>query len=321
MTKPLVGMMIIGLMLALPFFAAADEELPEELENIEALFDDEEALVKAAREFHVTQKALAEADFDQAVELVEREERALAEEKYEEMWRRYGLVRRAYDEVLERYPKNPLALTYMGELLYDTYGEEMEAVEMWRTAVSIDPDLSLAHNNLGIHYCHIGEYERGIEHLDRTLELEPENPDFLFNLAQIYLIHFRIVADLKDMTEKEVFEEAMEMSRKAVEIEPDDFELLQDYALNYFTAENFGVEVDWAEAARAWERAREVAETWDTTFYTWLNEARSWVRDGDHDRARECLEEALEINPNSEAAQSLLAQLDDDDNESNESNE
>ena len=307
--KLLIGMMTVLALLLAPVMAGAGEELPEELRNIEELFDDEERLVKAVREFHVTQKALGEADYDQAVGLMERGEAELAEEKYEEMWRRFRLVRRAYDEVLERYSQNPLALTYMGELLYDTYGEEAEAVEMWRTAIGIEPDLSLAHNNLGIHYSHTGEHERGIEHLHRTIEIEPDNPDFLFNLAQIYIIHRNVVAEMEDINQQEVFEKAMEMSRKAAEVSPHDYELLQDYALNYFTAENFGVDVDWAEAAQAWERARGQSESWDTTFYTWLNEARAWIRDGDDERARECLKEALEINPDSEAAKNLLNEL------------
>jgi hypothetical protein len=100
----------------------------------------------------------------------------------------------------------------------------------------------------------------------------------------------------------------MKMSKKAAELS-NEFELIQDYAVNFFAAENFQLEADWRDAAKVWQWAREKARTTDEEFYTWLNEARVWILEGNEDKARTCLEAALEIRPDNEVASTLLSKL------------
>ncbi|MFP4172356.1 MAG: tetratricopeptide repeat protein, partial [Candidatus Hydrogenedentota bacterium] len=120
---------------------------------------------------------------------------------------------------------------------------------------------------------------------------------------------FPQVEEIKGWDPERIYETAMDMSRRAAEVKPDDYTFLQDYAQGYFSAENFGVEPDWSEAAQAWEQAREHAPREDVVFHTWLNEARAWERDGSPEEALRCVEEALELQPDSHAAQNLKDQV------------
>ena len=98
----------------------------------------------------------------------------------------------------------------------------------------------------------------------------------------------------------------MRKSKGAARYAPNDYDLLTDYAVNFYAAENFDLEADWLEAAKAWEAARAKAMTDVQRFYTWLNEARAWGFAEDWKRAAERVDEALKLRPDSESAQALL---------------
>ena len=179
---------------------------------------------------------------------------------------------------------------------------------MWKKAAALHPDLSEVFNNLGIHYSHTGDLTRGLVCFDKALELEPDNPDYLYNLCQIYLTQFPDVAKQRQWSLKKVYRTAMKMSKKAAEL-GQDYELIQDYAVKFFAAENFQLKADWREAARAWQWARQNARTTDEEFFTWLNEARVWIADGNKTKALACLDAALTIRPDSEVAANLKSGL------------
>jgi len=288
--------------------AAISDELPPALAHMEALADDEEKLVDAVRGFDRLQCALADWDMELAEELALAGDQELATEKMERAKERLALVEQAYDYALKRYANNGRALTYYGELIYDFPGDHAKAVMLWKKAAALYPTLSEPLNNLAIHYCHAGDVARGLDYFDRALELEPDHPDYLFNACQIYLTRFPEVAKHYDWSLKKVYRRAMKMSKKAAELS-NEYELIEDYAVNFFAAEHFQLEADWRDAARAWQWAREEARSDVEEFYTWLNEARVWIEDGKEAKARTCLEEALKLRPESEVAANLLSKL------------
>jgi tetratricopeptide (TPR) repeat protein len=110
-----------------------------------------------------------------------------------------------------------------------------------------------------------------------------------------------------DMPKDKLYKEAMKMSKKAADLAPDDFDILQDYAVNFYAAENFGVEVDWSEAAEAWRRTLPHARTEGEKFYVLLNEGRAWIRTAKPQNAVKPLEDALAMDAGSDAAKQLLA--------------
>ena len=285
---------------------AEDPSFPEELSQLNALVGDEAKLVDAVRQFDVLQQALIDWDSDLMAEAGRNSDEEEAKKRSASIEQRRQVLDKAYTVVLAYYPKNARALNYYGEFLYDQRGEIAGAISKWKMAIAEDPKLSLPYNNLGIYYTHTGQYKMGLAAYDKAIELEPDNPDFKYNVAQTYLINRPQVKEEYQWDDKRLYKEAMKLSKQAAELKPTDYELQQDYAVNFFAAENFGVKADWAEAAKAWQTARAQATQLDQVFFTWLNEARAWLQIPNHAKASICLQEALKIVPDSQAAKTLL---------------
>lgn len=281
----------------------------DELAPLREKLADEPAFVEAVRSFDRVHVHLAEADALMGSKLRENGQEEAAKERFDSARAHVELVRKAYAFALKHYPNNARLHNFYGELLLDYFKDPSAAAKEWNTALMLDDELAAAHNNLGMYLLHGGRYSEGLRHMERALDLDDENPDFLFNMAQIYLIHGPQVQARHDWSERKVYKEAMEMSKKAAKLAPEDFDILQDYAVNFFAAENFGVDAKWKHAARAWEDAREHARNDTERFYTWLNEARAWIRKGDEEEAGRCLLKALELRPQSDVAKRLLEGL------------
>jgi tetratricopeptide (TPR) repeat protein len=281
--------------------------LPEELQGLGEISDEKE-FVTALRDFDRLQVELMDWDLVMARESGERGEKDLVEARKAQATQRLELVDAAYKEAVRRYPNNARVRNWYGEFRYDQAGDPTTALMSWKMATKLDPDLGAPFSNLGLHYCHTGDHTKCVGLVEQAVEKEPDNPDFLFNLTQLYFIHTARTAQAHGWKEKRVYTEAMKLSRRATELDPEDYDLLQDYAVNFFAAERFGITADWDKAAEAWQRAREKARNSDEKFYTWLNEGRVWSRKPDPVRAESCLRAALEIRPSS-VAQKLLDQL------------
>jgi len=287
-------------------FAGFAEDLPEPLRYIETLEGDEGKLVDAVRRFGLQQKSLIEWDQRLAEEYMKSGEPDLAATKQDDIRRRVEWIGTAWTYVLDRYPNNPRANNYYGEYLYDFRGQQMDALSHWRKAMQLDPEYAPPYNNMGIHNFHRGEYERGLTQLEKALELDPENPDYLYNMVQMYMIHFPQIGEIKERSREKLYKDAMKMAAKAADIAPDDFDIVQDHAVSFFAAENFGVEPDWEAAADAWKRVVPLARSEDEQFYALLNLGRVLLRSDAPRRAAEPIERALELRPNNEVAKRLL---------------
>jgi len=296
-----------ALLLSLSALPARSADLPAELKFLETIESNEAALVDAGRRFQLQQFALMDWDEQLIQSYMQDGQRDLATAQQDEMQKRGTLIRAMWEWMLERYPQNARAHNYYGEYLFDYAGDEAGGLKHWMTSTQLDDDLAPAHNNLGIYYFHTGDYTRGLEHLERALKLEPENPDYLYNMAQMYLIHFPQIERITKTPREKLYKQAMDMSEKAAQLLPNDFDIVQDYAVNFFAAEGFGVEVDWEVAAEAWKRAQAVARTEDERFYSLLNEARSWMNGNQPKNAIAPLEQAIAIQSDNTVAQQLLA--------------
>jgi len=275
--------------------------LPPELSDLEALNGDEAALVEAARERFIAQKAVFDTALNPSSNLSAEAVDKARGDLHDEM----ELAEAMWKYVLAYYPNNARANTYYGEFLYDYTTRKSEGVLLWRKATAQDKNFGNAYNNLGIHYFHTGQIKLGNKYLEKALKIDPKNPDFNFNMAQMYLNHYPQLGKLLKMSKKKVYREAMKYSQKAVKYAPDDFELLQDYAVNFFAADNFELKVDWKKSAEAWAAARVQAPSEQDKFFTHLNEGRSWLRAKNYRKAIESLEAALEIHPDSRVALQL----------------
>lgn len=283
---------------------AADEASPVSL--LRAYLDDQSAFERRVRAFDKLHVAIARTHYLEARALEEKSDVEGARAASEKARQNLDWVKEAYDLGLAHFENSPALHTFYGELVHDYFGRANEASKHWARAVQLDSRHDRAHNNLGMYYCHIGMYAMGVDSLDTSLNIEPKNPDFLFNMAQVYLTHFPQVMQLRKWSRDKVYREAMKLSERAVRFAPRDFDVLRDHALNYFLGENFGVEVNWRQAAQAWQAARPHARSDAERFNTWLNEGRVHLRNNDRRRADACLEEARAIWPDSPVVKRLL---------------
>ena len=287
---------------------AAAATLPDELAHLEELRGNEAALVEAVRRFAEQQHGMIAWDRQLMADYVREKDEALAETKRADMQRRLQLIETAWRYVLAHYESNARAHNYYGEFLYDYGQDPLGGVRQWNLAVSANPKLASPHNNLAIHYFHTGMYDQGLRHLGQALELEPKNPDFLYNAAQLYLTYFPEFERKYDLTREELFKQAIRMSRDAAKFAPEDFVIAKDYATNFYLGEQFELKVDWEEAARAWQTAYALAPNDDEKFFALLNEGRVWLRANNRVKAQEALQKAQTFQPDSEVVQSLLAE-------------
>lgn len=301
-------MLLMALFAAVMSAVAPESAYTRARAQMEALANDEARLVEALRSYQVLQQAMSTWDLVIAEEVGDAEP-DLAEEYAAWSAMRRDHIDKLYSAALERYPNNARLLNNYGEFLYDYRDDVAKAIQLWKLSASLDSTLSLPLNNMALYYAHAGDFERGLRYLEQAAELEPDQPDYLFNLAQYYMLYREVAAEIHGWDKERVYKEAMKASKRATELMPNDYDTLQDYAVNFFAAEQFLVEADWPAAAAAWQKAREHAREEDEVFFTWLNEARVWMQKPDPTKARACLEQALAIYPDSEPAQTLMQRL------------
>jgi tetratricopeptide (TPR) repeat protein len=291
----------------------ASPAVPDELDGIKNLLDKEKEVVDAAYAFQRVQLGLANWDERMAREIAlkggEQNEKD-AQAKLDAAHHRRELVAKAWTMIHEKYQENPRVMSYYGVVLYFDLGRPDEALMLWNKAMALDEKLPDPVNELMIHHFHSGDYDNGWRMLEKVQKLAPNSADVLFNIAQIYFTYHDQACKRYKWKPERVYKEAMKLTKKATEIEPNDFELLQDYANSFNAAENFQVEADWNESAEYWKKARQFAPDAHSVYFTWLNEARSAIRAGDRARAEACLAETLKLDPKSKAANMLMSSLD-----------
>lgn len=295
----------IAFIITLLIAHATVAETPDALAPLRELLADETAAVAALDRFDTLQQGLIEWDLAMADELAQSGDAVASAQKQTDAEQRLVSVRNAYQLVLGTYPDNAIALNGFGELMYHRFNDDAAAVLHWKKAAASSKSEPLCRANLANYYGHSGNYEMMSHYLDEALAIDANHPDILFYAVQIYLIHFPQIAKAKGWSHEKVFNKAMAMSRKAADLAPTDHQLQEDYAVNFFAAENMGVKADWNEAAKAWERTRDASFTQDDTFFAWLNLARVHTMTGDWEAAERSIQEAITINPKNQSAKRI----------------
>ena len=279
------------------------------LASLESYLNDQAEFEKRVRAFDKFNVALAHAKYMQAKELERGKDTEKAKALSEEAHTLLEQVKGAYELGLSHFENSAALHNYYGEFAHDFLGEPGQGAVHWQKAIDLDGAFGRAHCNLGMYLLHNGNYEEGLGHVAKAIELEPENPDFMYNMIQVYLTHFPQVMRIRGWERHQVYEEAMSLSKKTVSLSPKDFELWRDHATNFFLAKDFGATPDWDAAAKAWQAAREHSRNDAERFNTWLNEARVYIRADKDKKARRCLEQADKLMPNNDIVETLLDDL------------
>ena len=165
-------------------------------------------------------------------------------------------VRKSYEDFLERHPDHARAHLAYGSFLMGTQ-EEDEAVKHMERARELDPQNPAAWNNLANHYGHRSPVKKAFEYYAKAIELNPNEPVYYQNLATSVFLFRKDAKEFYNFSEQQVFDRSLELYRKALKLDPDNFVLVTDYAMTYY-----GIRpVRHDEAIASWEQALKIADT------------------------------------------------------------
>jgi len=84
-----------------------------------------------------------------------------------------------------RDPENPFVWSALG-YLYAELGNHELAVEAYKTAIRLKPDLAVAYYDLGVTYGEMGRHAEAVEAYKTAIRLKPDDADAYNNLGVIY---------------------------------------------------------------------------------------------------------------------------------------
>jgi tetratricopeptide (TPR) repeat protein len=202
-----------------------------------------------------------------------------------------------YDGYLGKHPGDVQALYDLGMLCYDVGSDEGRAAELWNRVLALDPSHDRAHNALAVHYGDVAEPERALQHIGKALELNPDVAEYHFNAATHYFNFRSVAVRVFGWDLPAVWERSMAEYRKAVELDPQNYEFAKAYALSFYSAVYFRVPEDYAAATRAWAAVLSLAPDRDRRAVVLEHLTRVSMYTGNTADARRYLEEALRIHP------------------------
>ena len=214
-----------------------------------------------------------------------------------------------YEDYIEEHPKSARAYHDLGDILYDYAGEPHEAAKEWEKAVEIAPDFAEAHNSLAVYYDHYGDPIRGIEEVKVAIQLDPERGLYHCNLAIFYFAGRFEVKKEYGWDLPKIYEACLKEHKKAVKLEPENFEFASDYARTFFFAKYFQVETDYDTAIAAGQYCLGLEIEDYEKAQVLLLMAHLCEECGRLAEAREHAEAILRIYPNDPAAKRLIERV------------
>jgi tetratricopeptide (TPR) repeat protein len=161
------------------------------------------------------------------------------------------------------------------------------AIDNFQHALRLDPQHSIALQNLGSAYRQKKDWPQAKSALGRALALNPDDPEANYSLGMVY-------AQQNDTGR------ASEYLQKAVALRPEYPEALNNLGILYLRTGRS------AEAVQTFEQANRVAPDYDQAY---LNLARVYTIQGDPEKAKAVLREFLERHPDHARAREELQQL------------
>ena len=165
-------------------------------------------------------------------------------------------IKKAYDEFLRKHPDYVDAHLAYGSFLNEI-GEEEDAIIQWEKARSLDPKNPSPWNNLANVFAHGGPIKKAFQYYERAIELGPEEPVYLHNLATVTYLFRKDAAETYRIDEEAVFNKSLELYRRAMKLDPTNMLLATDYAQSFY-----GIRpMRGADAVAAWTSALRLAKS------------------------------------------------------------
>jgi tetratricopeptide (TPR) repeat protein len=159
-------------------------------------------------------------------------------------------------------------------------GDRIRAIDLFKSALRIRPDMVEAYVNLGVLYRTWNDTNKQIKYFKEAVRLKPDAPDIHYNLGLAYF-------------DAEMYPKAMEEFTWAIEL--DSYHRMAHFKLGMV----FHIAQNYADAAAEFQRCLEIYPKW---FDAHLNLGTSYLKTGNVDGAIEQFEEAVKLRPSSAEA-------------------
>ncbi len=146
---------------------------------------------------------------------------------------RFAPVKNGYEDFLRRHPDHARARLAYGGFLNDIHEDDAAEVQ-WEKARELDPQNPAAWNNLANHYGHDGPVAKAFEYYAKAIELAPNESLYYHNYATTVYLFRQDATNFFKISQQQVFDKAMALYRKALELDPENFALATDFAQSYY---------------------------------------------------------------------------------------
>jgi Tfp pilus assembly protein PilF len=194
---------------------------------------------------------------------------------------RVAAVRAEFEKFLEKNPRHAQTRIDFGNFLNES-GDESAANAQWEQALQIDPKNAEVWNNLANCYGHRGPVKKAFEYYARAVELAPRETVYLQNFATTVFLFRKDAREFYGISEEEVFDRAIQLYRRAIDLEPENYDLALDVAQSYYSIRP----ARSPEAVAAWSHALRIARTEVQRENAHIHLARFKMREGLFDEAR-----------------------------------
>jgi tetratricopeptide (TPR) repeat protein len=146
---------------------------------------------------------------------------------------RFDSVRKGYQDFLRRHPDNARGHLAYGSFLNDIGDEDASELQN-ETAAQLDPKNPAAWNNLANYFGEHGPVTNAFADYAKAIELNPNEPVYYQNFATTVYLFRTDVKEFYGINEQQVFDKALALYQKAIQLDPDNFPLATDYAQSYY---------------------------------------------------------------------------------------
>jgi tetratricopeptide (TPR) repeat protein len=190
-------------------------------------------------------------------------------------------VHKEYEDFLRRYPDFARGHLAYGSFLNDI-GEEEAAGAQYRKAAQLDPKNPAAWNQLANYYGEHGPLTNAFVDYAKAIELNPAEPVYYQNLAAMVYLFRKDARAFYGITEEQVFDKALTLYCKAIQLDPQNFPLATDYAQTYYGIRPLRTN----DALGAWTNALQIAHDDNEREGVYLHLARIKIAAGRFAEAR-----------------------------------
>lgn len=183
-------------------------------------------------------------------------------------------------------PRDADALIIYGKFLR-SIGENSRAYAAFKKADSIDGGIAVVKQQMATYEAEEGIWREAYSHMKKAVELEPDNPVYLAQLAQLILIFRQVMMNDGGYGQSDLDAEMMSCYARAAELQPESVQAQRNYALAFYDAGK----ADWSAALAQWEKVLSMVELNLEKQTALTNKARVLIELNRDDEAEKILED------------------------------